>query len=93
MGIDKHPKSGLDLAVMMLLDLLPELKRAQEREVALLEVVEAVAGMRVETEIFDQPLYALMSDDHETNGAWHLELIAKARALSTKNDGATHSSE
>ena len=81
MPVDKRPTSGLDLAVMMLLDLLPELKRLQERDAAMREIVEAVANMYVEGDIFDQPFYALMHAEHERDEDWHTRLITKARAL------------
>lgn len=74
MPVDKRPKNGLDLAVMMLLDLLAERR-------AMREIIHAVAEMHVEGEIFDQPFYALMNDEHLRDEDWHQQLIARAKAL------------
>lgn len=45
------------------------------------DIVVAVAEMSVEGDVFDQPFYALVSEEHLRDEAWHQQLVSKARAL------------
>jgi len=77
---DAHYDNDLPI-FSMAVEAVQEVERLQADNAALREIAQAVAAMRVEDGIFDQPLFALMSGEHEHDGAWHEHLVTQARAL------------
>jgi hypothetical protein len=85
--IDKRPKSGLDLAVMMLLDLLSELRRLQVEANATREIVQAMATLPLGYS-HEAGNYCVLCHVDEQNEEAHHEPdcpVIKARALLETN--------